>query len=500
MVLLIALVALVPAEGRAEKRVALVIGNSEYRHTTRLKNPTNDATDMSAALTKLGFDVVQGIDLDQAALRERVRLFAEKLPGAEVALFFYAGHGLQVFGKNYLAPIDARIQSEADLDFATVDLDLVLRNMERETRVNIVFLDACRDNPLAVNLARKMGTRSTAVSRGLARVETGVGTLIAFATQPGNVALDGDGRNSPFTGALLSSIDRPGLSLGDLMIGVRKSVMTVTEGKQVPWENSSLTGQFYFNASAPVAAAPEAAKPRASAAATPAAIEATFWESINTSKNPLLYEAYLRRYPNGAFADLAKIRLDELKVAALQPVAPKPEDQALVSDPGPLREVRERLYELNYDPGPLDGPLSDAARQAIREYEAANRLALTGVPTQGLLRRLREVGNLKPWGAIVYARGSEKWGIAWGQASRKEAVTSARASCGDGAKCATEISFYGTECGAFAHSGSAWAIVARDEIKGARSAAIADCGKRAKSCRIIASVCADGAERFTAAN
>ena len=230
----------------ADKRLALVIGNSAYKNAPKLKNPANDASDMAESLERLGFEVVRGVDLDYSSMRNAVRRFSERLPDANVALLFYAGHGLQVAGKNYLVPIDAQIETQADLDFGTIDLDLVLRGMEADTRTNIVFLDACRDNPLAANLTRRLGTRSGAVSRGLAQVDTSVGTLIAFSTQPGNVALDGEGRNSPFTTALLKSIEVPGLSLGEVMIDVRNDVLRSTDRKQVPWDNSSLTGQFYF--------------------------------------------------------------------------------------------------------------------------------------------------------------------------------------------------------------------------------------------------------------
>ncbi len=181
-----------PAEGR---RVALVVGNSAYAHTTPLANPANDARDMAAALREVGFQVIDGFDLDKRGLDLKVRDFARALAGADTALFFYAGHGLQVSGQNYLVPVDARLESERDLDFEAVKVDFLLRQMEidRESKTNIVFLDACRDNPLSRNLARSMGTRSAALGRGLAQVQTGVGTFISYSTQPGNVALDGAG-------------------------------------------------------------------------------------------------------------------------------------------------------------------------------------------------------------------------------------------------------------------------------------------------------------------
>jgi uncharacterized caspase-like protein len=198
---------------KAQKRLALVIGNSTYQHTSKLDNPKNDAADMSAALKKLGFTVIDGIDLDKAGMERSLREFARALVGSDVGLLFYAGHGLQVNGQNYLVPIDAKLEDSSGLDFELLRIDLVQRTMERETRTNILFLDACRDNPLARNLARAMGTRSAAIGRGLAQIEAGGGTLISYSTQPGNVALDGTGRNSPFAGALVKHITAPGVDL-----------------------------------------------------------------------------------------------------------------------------------------------------------------------------------------------------------------------------------------------------------------------------------------------
>ena len=339
--------------------------------------------------------------------------------------------------------------------------------------------------------------RTFAARRGLAQVETSVGTLIAFATQPGNVALDGEGRNSPFTAALLKTMERPGLPLSEIMIVVRNAVLQQTGNRQVPWEHSSLTGQFYFIPPVPAAAPSAAVQTREP---DQASLEITFWNSIKDEKNERLFEAYLKRYPNGAFADIARISLEQQKTASLKSAVDQPNDKIALTDPNLIKEIRDRLYELNFDPGAMTGPIGEPTRQAIREFEQRSKLALSGEATQGLLRRLREVGGLKPWGAIVYAKSSKQWGMAWAQGTRKAAVESARSSCGDAAKCSIETSFFGTDCGVFAHSGSSWAIVAHDDIKKAKDAALSDCGKHGKSCRIIASVCADGAERFRAAN
>jgi uncharacterized caspase-like protein len=245
-VLISALVSL-SAPAHTQSRVALVIGNSAYRHTPRLINPINDARDTAAALAALGFAVSEAIDLDKHALDQALHAFAVRSAGAATALVFYAGHGLQVSGQNYLLPVDARLESERDLDFEAVRLDLILRQLEtgREDRTSLVFLDACRDNPLARNLARAMGGRS--IERGLAPVQSGAGLFIAYSTQPGNVARDGTGRNSPFAAALLRHIAAPGYNVSALMIAVRRDVMAATGGRQVPWDHSALTGEFYFN-------------------------------------------------------------------------------------------------------------------------------------------------------------------------------------------------------------------------------------------------------------
>ncbi len=254
--------ALAMSPAAAAKRVALVIGNAAYQQAGALTNPVNDAADMAKALTAAGFDVVLGLDLDRRAFDGKLREFARLVDGADTAVLFYAGHGLQVAGHNYLVPVDAGLASERDLDFDAVSLDFVLRQMEvgRDGKTSIVFLDACRNNPLSRNLARSMGTRGASVGQGLAEVQTGVGTFIAYSTQPGNVALDGDGRNSPFTQALAAHVTEPGKNLTSIMIEVRNDVLKTTDGRQVPWDHSALTSDFFFQGQ-PQAANASAAAP-----------------------------------------------------------------------------------------------------------------------------------------------------------------------------------------------------------------------------------------------
>ena len=309
----------------AERRVALVIGNGAYLNTGALPNPANDGRAIAEALRSLDFTVLERIDQDQDSMQRAIREFARTLRGADVGLFYYAGHGLQVHGTNYLVPTDALLEDEADLAFETIDIDLVLAQLEREAPTSLVFLDACRDNPLARTLARGMGaSRSASVGRGLARIESGLGTLIAYATQPDNVALDGVGNHSPFTQALLNNIATPGVEIRQMLTRVRQEVITETDRQQVPWDHSSLLSEFYFQPpvaepppeSETIAVSPE--PPSAPGQSIDPALEALFWETIQTSTAAADFEAYLVQFPDGVFAPLARNRLTILNAAVPQ--------------------------------------------------------------------------------------------------------------------------------------------------------------------------------------
>jgi uncharacterized caspase-like protein len=413
-------------EAVAEKRVAMVIGNSEYKYTPRLENPRNDATDMAAALKLLGFEVVEGRDLDESGMRRTIKRFAGLLTGADVGLFFYAGHGLQVSGHNYLVPVDARLENAAGLDFELIRLDVVHRAMERETKANVIFLDACRDNPLSRNLARSMGTRSSQIGRGLAVVESGVGTLISFSTQPGNVALDGEGRNSPFAGALIKHISNGRDDLSTLLIQVRNEVMAATRDQQIPWEHSALRSKFYFAAAPP---APEPAKP--AEASFERRVEFEYWTSVKGSSDSAVLGTYLERYPKGEFAPIARaliehyerqlkvqaaaraqaIRLEEerkgreaavvevrkgaeetevaklsTKVANLPAgigVVPSPD----LKDPTLLaRSLQSELKRVGCDPGPADGNWGRKSANALRAFARAAKISISEeIPTEAAL-------------------------------------------------------------------------------------------------------------------
>lgn len=337
------LIATAPA--RAEKRVALIIGNSAYQHVSALPNPRNDAKAMGAALAKLGFDVDVHTDLTKADTDKAVRKFGDRLEGASVALFFYAGHGLQVNGVNYIVPIDAKIDRERDLQFEAVEIATVQRQMEEEKRVNLVFLDACRDNPLGRSLAGK--SRSASVGRGLSPMPAATGTLISYATKDGTTAADGDGANSPYTTALLKHLATPGLDVGIMLRRVREDVLAATKNQQIPWDYGSLLGEFYLVPGAPPAppaAAAETPKPAVVMnSVDPRMLELAIWDSIKTSTNPALFEDYIRQFPQGTFSAIARVKLEELKSpnrhsAAATAPTPTPTPAA---PPAPGQPVRD---------------------------------------------------------------------------------------------------------------------------------------------------------------
>jgi uncharacterized caspase-like protein len=307
---LVLLLLIIPEQSVAqEQRVALVIGNSAYRQTARLKNPGNDAADMAASLKSLGFRVIEGIDLDKLSMDAKVSEFAGALEGADSGVFFYAGHGLQVGGQNYLMPVDATLTTAAALDLEMVQLDVVQRAMERAAKFNVLFVDACRDNPLANTLASAMGMRPAEMGRGLAPSRSSLGSLISFSTQPGNVALDGIGRNSPFAAALLKRIAAPGDDLSTILINVRNDVVRATNARQVPWEHSSLWSRFYFTA--PVS--PEPAQVASAAPTAEQQRETALWSSMRDSGKQAALRTYLDRYPEGAFSDLARMYVARLE-------------------------------------------------------------------------------------------------------------------------------------------------------------------------------------------
>jgi hypothetical protein len=433
---LLALAAMLLASPAQATRVALVVGNSAYQNVSPLDNPKNDAKLIADTVRDLGFTLVGGgaqLDLDKPRFDGVVQQFGAQLRDADVALFFYAGHGVQVRGANYLVPVGANPTREADVDFQMTDVNLVLRQMQGSgTRLNMVILDACRNNPFGARGLR-------AADGGLAQMRAPEGTLISYATQPGNVAQDGSDGHSPYTKALASTIRQSGLDIFQTFNQVGLAVKRETGGSQQPWVSSSpIDGTFYFVA--------PAASPQVAVAPQP--------ELSSTLR-------------------------------------PDP-DRIAIRDSGLLRELSDRLYEHNFDPEPLDS--KNGMRLAITKFQEKSSMTPTGEATEGVLTRLRKMDDLKPWASIVYNPDANKFGISWNHTSRRAAVDDALASCGGG-KCRIELSFYGNRCGAFAVSGKSWSLVQRDTVQRAKDAALDECGKTGKSCRIIDAVCADGSGR-----
>jgi uncharacterized caspase-like protein len=300
------------APAQADKRVALVIGNSAYKNIPRLENPVNDATLMADTLRSLGFNLIGNraqLDLDKTAIDNAIQSFSQQVQGADVGLFYYAGHGVQVRGSNYLVPVGANLEREADVDFQLVDIALVMRQMESAgTKLNLVILDACRNNPFG-------GRGLRGAQGGLAQMPASEGTLISYATQPGGVAQDGTSGNSPYTRALAQTMRKPGLDILRLFNEVGLNVKQATGGAQLPWVSSSpIDGNFVF-AAAPsaVASPPVAAGPGQNEAAQA-------WSAIKDTQNPAVLDAFIKRYGTSFYADLARARQDELKkLAAVAP-------------------------------------------------------------------------------------------------------------------------------------------------------------------------------------
>lgn len=412
---------LLPGLAAAERRVALVIGNSDYQAVAPLANPKRDAAAVAAKLRALDFEVIEGYDLDIYSLQQSVRSFSREARTADITLFFYAGHGLGIGGKNYLVPVDARFEDPAALEFETVKLDTVMRQMQASNGASLVFLDACRDDPAmtnAVSRSLSTGTRSVSVGQGLVAVEVpdnGKGTAIAFATSPGDVAFDGDGLHSPFTAALLEHIDRPNTALSEIMAYVNGDVRNATNQRQKPWYNQSLTAPVVLNrVTAPLAAPVTslesvAVPPDATSAAVPdlAAQKALFDVAVQSDREED-YRVYLQVFPGGLFALNARAAIDRLSersdpepespparaatlaveepsgplrlvvTEALRAMPATPEtEKALDMDSAKRREVQARLLLSQANVGAPDGDFGPNTRRGISAWQTGKGLVAT---------------------------------------------------------------------------------------------------------------------------
>lgn len=291
------------AVASGSSRVALVIGNSAYPGVGALKNPANDARDIAAKLKRLGFQVIVRTDLKQKDMLRALTEFGDKVQTGTEALFFYAGHGMQVRGKNYLIPVDAEIRSEGSVSSEAVDVDQLLDKLA-PARLSMVILDACRNNPFE--------RRFRGGGQGLAQINAPTGTLIAYATAPGKVAADGEGRNGLYTAELLTAMDTPGIKIEDVFKRVRSNVVRKSNEAQTPWESSSLTGDFYFRMGT---AGDNQPSSQVASRIDGSALELAFWDSAERNNTEADYKAYLDKYPDGQFAVLARNRVKKSSVS-----------------------------------------------------------------------------------------------------------------------------------------------------------------------------------------
>jgi hypothetical protein len=327
-----ALLAMV-GEAFADKRVALIIGNSAYKHAPALPNPVNDAAAMSVLFRTAGFDVIEARqNLSVTEIRRVLRDFTDNVRDADIAVVFYAGHGMELDGTNYLIPVDAKLERDVDVEDETVSVDRLVKMLEPAKRLRLVILDACRDNPFSKTMKRTLGAR--AFSRGLAKVEPASSdTLIAFAAKAGSTASDGNGDNSPFTTALLKNIAVPGLDLRIAFGRVRDDVMKNTNNKQEPFVYGSLGGTTV--ALVPPLAEPAgpssssiAAPPMLGPSTNPAADIRKDYELAAQIGTKEAWEAFLSIHKIGLYADyarsqIAKLNTEEAKKPK-QPTAPVP--------------------------------------------------------------------------------------------------------------------------------------------------------------------------------
>jgi hypothetical protein len=308
---LTAMLALTPlASALAETRVALVIGNGAYQNAPRLPNPVNDAADVAAALRRSGFETIELLNLDKAAMDEATIRFARAARTADVAMFYYSGHALQFAGANYLVPVDARLSDEADLRRMTRVDDIVV-DLQQAKSLRILVLDSCRDNPLAEELRRSIGTtRALPLQRGLARIDSPKGTIVAYATQAGRTAEDGRGRNSPYTTALLQHIETRE-EIGTVFRRVSAQVYTSTNQVQLPELSLSLIGEFYLNGKPNLVGAPSPVVPSEAERA---------WAVTQNTTSVAVLEEFIRQFGGTPYGGLARARLAELRRMAV--VAP----------------------------------------------------------------------------------------------------------------------------------------------------------------------------------
>jgi uncharacterized caspase-like protein len=421
---------LAPAAASGDARVALVIGNGDYGPDIgKLKNPTNDAALMADTLRGLGFEVSLVENADQKNMKRAIREFGQKLRNTGsngIGLFYYAGHGVQIDGENYLLPVGAQIEAEGDVELEAVSAGSVLSQMQYAgNAVNLVFLDACRNNPLTRNF------RSS--TRGLARVDAPRGSFVGYSTAPGDVSIDGDANNSPYTLALVDAIMQPGTSIEEAHRAVRAKVLAATNQRQTPWDSSSLTGPVVLakakEATVPAPAQQPVIAPAPTTANTQQA-ELLFWESIKDSNNPAVFDAYLKQFPGGIFAALAHAKLDELKptqqaeaqARAAEPAVTETQQAAVTPEPTPAPapaaepapveiEAMAGVYVAKKSANVRAAPTTDA--KVLTRLAVDQAADVTGRVPGGEWLRIAAAGQQGFVSASLMAESSAEEAAAW---------------------------------------------------------------------------------------
>ena len=354
-----ALACLAAAPGAMARNVALVIGNSSYIEGNALTNPVNDARLIANSARRAGFEVVERTDLTKASFERALRDFLQLANGAQVAMIYYAGHGIEAQGKNWLLPTDARLEADFDLPYEALDLDRLLEALSG-AQVRMVVLDACRNNPFGKNWRR--GYRS--VPNGLAQFEAD-DFMVLYAAAPGQLATDGAGTNSPFALSLAQRLPEPGLAIQLLGGKVRDDVMRATGGAQRPFMSGSITGTEIYLVPA---ARPVAAPAPAPAAADSAATDALAWQGAVSADSAAAYQTYLRAFPNGLFAKLARDKVAAMSAAA----APVPVAAPVATPaPAPAPLARAAMPEPAVSAAPVPAPVAPPPEPTPALVEAA---------------------------------------------------------------------------------------------------------------------------------
>lgn len=398
------------ANAAAAKRVALIIGNSNYENAPILPNPSRDATDLARAFEGLGYEVRLLQDATRAQLLDALRMFRFDSLGAEHSVIYYAGHGVEIDRQNFVIPIDAELKADIDVEYEAVPLELLVSATSGAEDLQLVVLDACRDNPFLEQMTRTIATRS--IGRGLALYEPRGNSLVAYAAKEGTVALDGQGENSPYASAFLEALEKGDLEIGQFFREVRDSVIRRTNGQQEPFLYGSLSADpVFFKPQADVPPAPPSNEPAAGLPPQPGpssdtrlAIDLAFWESIRSSTQARDFSDYLERFPDGQFRPLAERRLaalqrpDEPSRSSVAPSeVPEPSGPDVAADAEEIRlsrsEVRDlqaRLNILGFGAGSEDGILGRRTSGAVAGFRRDRGLGGGSRIDRRLLDRLAE--------------------------------------------------------------------------------------------------------------